>query len=135
MSPATGGGDMGGEARSKRAGRRGHGGAHRGRGERIVREREDGAAAAVRSASADTRPGKERRGGDGVLGVRSWGRTSGERKKGGGGDGAPFIGDTAGSGGWSAGDATRQRGVGEGRGAGMAVGRCATSVKTGERRR
>jgi hypothetical protein len=62
MSPATGGGDMGGEARSKRAGRRGHGGAHRGRGERIVREREDGAAAAVRSASADTRPGKERRG-------------------------------------------------------------------------
>jgi hypothetical protein len=59
---------------------------------------------------------------------------SGERKKGGGGDGAPFIGDTAGSGGWPAGDATRQRGVGEGHGAGVAVGRCTTSVKTGERR-
>jgi hypothetical protein len=44
------------------------------------------------------------------------------KKKGGDGNGAPFIGDTAGSGGRSAGGATRRRGVGEGHGASVAVG-------------
>jgi hypothetical protein len=34
MSPAAGDGDGEGEARSKRCGQRGHGGAHRGGGER-----------------------------------------------------------------------------------------------------
>jgi hypothetical protein len=46
-----------------------------------------------------------------------------KRGKKGGGDGAPFIGDTAGSGGRPTGSATWWRGVGEGHGAGMAVGR------------
>jgi hypothetical protein len=85
MSPAAGGGDRGGEAWSKRGGRRGRNKAHRGGKE----WREDGAVAAVQSAGADTRPVKERRGGRG-------------------GDGAPFIGDMAGSGGWPAGGATRR---------------------------
>jgi hypothetical protein len=59
MSPAAGGGDRGGEAWSKRGGRRGRNKAHRGGKE----WREDGAVAAVQSAGADTRPVKERRGG------------------------------------------------------------------------
>jgi hypothetical protein len=59
----------------------------------------NGAAMIVWSAGGNTRPGKERRaGGDGVLSMRSRGRTRGERKGGGGsGDGVPFMGDTAGS--------------------------------------
>jgi hypothetical protein len=62
---------MGGEARSKRGGRWGRDGAHR-RGGRKARRCEDGATTAIRSADADTRLGKERRGGgDGVLGARS----------------------------------------------------------------
>jgi hypothetical protein len=61
MSPAAGGGDRGGEAWSKRDGRWG---AQRSspRGKRMARRREDGSAVTVRSASVDTRLGKDRRG-------------------------------------------------------------------------
>jgi hypothetical protein len=49
------------KARSKRGGRRGRGGAHRGGGA-MVRQHEDGAVVAVWSAGVDTRLRKERRG-------------------------------------------------------------------------
>jgi hypothetical protein len=65
---------------------------------------ENGTAAAVRSTGVDTRLGKERGGGDGVLDARSRGRM---KKGGSGSDKAPFIGDTAGSGGRPTGGAKR----------------------------
>jgi hypothetical protein len=54
---------------------------------------------------------------DGVMVLRGRGvlrrpEVGAERKWGRGSDGAPFIGDTAGSGGWVAGDATRRQGMG-----------------------
>jgi hypothetical protein len=61
-SPAFGREDWGGEALSKRGGQWGHDGAYRGAGVTMVRRHKDSVAAAVRLASADTRPRKERRG-------------------------------------------------------------------------
>jgi hypothetical protein len=49
-----------------------------GGGERLARWHGDGVAVEIRSAGAYMRPGKERRGGDGVLGVRLRWRTRGE---------------------------------------------------------
>jgi hypothetical protein len=106
MSPIAARRDRGGEARSKRGGRWGHGGAHRGGGG------SNGAAAIVRLAGMDTMLRKERRG-DGVLGrvlVREDER--GKEKGGRGGDKAPYIGDTAVGGGWATGGTMRRRGVG-----------------------
>jgi hypothetical protein len=61
MSHAAGGGDGGGEVRSKR-GRRWGAAELTGLGETMAWRREDGATAVVRSAGADKRPRKERRG-------------------------------------------------------------------------
>jgi hypothetical protein len=51
------------------------------------------------------------------------GGREGKEKGGHGGDGAPFIGDAAGGGGWPTSGATQWRGVGEGCAAGVAVWR------------
>jgi hypothetical protein len=80
MSPAAGGGDRGGEAWSKRVGRRGCGRAHR--GGRMVWRREDGTTMVVLLAGVDMMHVKERRGAMERSGARSRGRTRGERKKG-----------------------------------------------------
>jgi hypothetical protein len=66
-------------------------------------------AAAVWSASGDSRLRKERRGVTKCFGARSRGRMRGERKgEGDGGDGAPYIGDTSGGRGWATGSAMRR---------------------------
>jgi hypothetical protein len=68
QGPAAEGGDGGGEAWSKRGGRRGTGSSLNGR-EMVAQRREDGAAAAVRSAGVDTRTRREGKGVMGCLGA------------------------------------------------------------------
>jgi hypothetical protein len=96
-SPAAGGGDVEGEAWSKRGGQWGRGGAHRGGGD-------DGIAAVVRSAGMDMRL-RKRGGGDGVLRRALAREDERERIEGRGGD-------AMGSGGRVTGGATRRREVG-----------------------
>jgi hypothetical protein len=73
----------------KGAGEGARGSSSKGR-EMAAWRREDGMAAVVRSAGANTRPRREGKGGDGVLGhAREGGREGKER--GHGGDGTPFI--------------------------------------------
>jgi hypothetical protein len=73
----------------------------------MKRWHKDGVAAAVRSPGADTRSRKERSsGGDGVLGHALVREDETGMKGGHTGDRAPFIGNTAGSGGRPMGGAT-----------------------------
>jgi hypothetical protein len=78
-SLAAGGGDKGGEARSKRDGDGGTVELTEGGG-RMAWQSKDGAAAAVRLASADTRPGTERRGTTGCSCRACKGGREGEKK-------------------------------------------------------
>jgi hypothetical protein len=58
--PTAGGGDRGGEVRSKRGRRRGHEGAHRKARETVVRQREDSATAVVLRSSGHGHKAAER---------------------------------------------------------------------------
>jgi hypothetical protein len=102
-SPTAGGGDERGEAQSKRGARWGCGGAHRG-GWNDGARCEDGEVAAVWLADAEA--------GDGVLRRALTREDKGKEKGRRGGDGEPFKGDTAGSGGRLMGGTTWRRGLG-----------------------
>jgi hypothetical protein len=97
-SPTTGGGDGGGEARSKRRGRWGHDGAHRGGRGKPWRGSTKTARRRLSVRPARTRGRGKRGRGDGVRGC-ALAREDERGKKGGcDGDGAPFIGDVVGLG-------------------------------------